>query len=231
MRSLTRLYPRLFVFFLLLTLTGSPALAQSKKAGDFEAGREYETLPAPPVLYGEDDGRVEVLSFFWYNCGTCKLVDPEVSAWAAKLPADVRFVRLPVTFNPTVQLHARIFLTLRALNLGPEADQIVFDLFQVQHKPINHAEQLPELAQALKVDEKLLVKTFNSPQVEAQLAKVEKLVDTYDLPGVPAMVIDGKYRFDIGTAHGPKGYLQLADHLIDQERQARKKAGRSSRTK
>jgi thiol:disulfide interchange protein DsbA len=45
----------------------------------------------------------------------------------------------------------------------------------------------------------------------------------YDLPGVPAMVVAGKYRFDIGTARGPDGMFRLADHLIDRERRARKK--------
>ncbi len=28
------------------------------------------------------------------------------------------------------------------------------------------------------------------------------------------MVVNGKYRFDLGTAGGPEGILNVADHLI-----------------
>jgi thiol:disulfide interchange protein DsbA len=37
------------------------------------------------------------------------------------------------------------------------------------------------------------------------------------------MVINGRYRFDIGTTQGLEGFLQLADILIEQERSARSK--------
>lgn len=192
-------------------------------ADDFQAGREYEEISGPAVLYEPDDGRVEVLSYFWYNCGSCYVIDAEMHEWAAKLPEDVRFIRLPAAFNPAVNFHARIYLTLRAMGLGFEADQAVFNLFQRERKPVNQPEQLANLARVLKVDKNKLVETFNSPEIDALMARVEKTMDDYNLPGVPAMVIDGRYRFDIGTAHGPEGYKKLAEYLIDKRRDDRLK--------
>ncbi|MBD4430653.1 thiol:disulfide interchange protein, partial [Xanthomonas citri pv. citri] len=40
---------------------------------------------------------------------------------------------------------------------------------------------------------------------------------------VPTMVVNGKYRFDIGSAGGPEETLKLADYLIEKERAAAKK--------
>jgi|GEM_PF-1027947 Predicted dithiol-disulfide isomerase involved in polyketide biosynthesis len=221
---------------LLLVLSAAPAWGQAKNAiivsdeqpselagvpaGGFQVGQEYEAISGPVVLYEPDDGRIEVLSYFWYNCGACYAIDPEMHEWASKLPADVRFIRLPATFYV---FHARIYFTLRAMDLGFEADQTVFNLFRNERKPVNQPEQLADLARVLKVDKKILIETFHSPAVDAMVAKAEKSMDDYGLLGVPAMVVDGRYRFDISTAHGPEGYKKLAEYLIEKRRQERQK--------
>ena len=188
---------------------------------DFQLGREYVELT--PHLAKSGDSRIEVLEFFWYGCPHCYAVEPQVEAWAAKLPPDVHFIRLPASFNPQVEFHARIFMTLETLGSGPEVHAKVFRIFQDEGRFINDSEALPGLARDLKLDSKAFVAAFNSPEVQARMEALAKLMAAYDLPGVPAMVVAGKYRFDIGTARGPGGMLRLADHLIDRERRARKK--------
>ena len=81
---------------------------------------------------------------------------------------------------------------------------------------------MPELAKALKIDPEKLTRAFNSAEVSEKMANLDRLMLVYDLPGVPSMVINGKYRFDLGTAHGPDGFLKLADMLIEKERRAEK---------
>lgn len=208
--------------FLAILLLATPALYAEEPTA-FEAGREYEVLPTPPVLAEKDDGRIEVVAFFWYNCGACFALDGQLTAWIDKLPDDVRVVRLPFTYNPALDVHARIFFALREMGLGHEEDVTVFKLFQEKRQPIHKPEDLPILAQALKVDVKELEAAFNSPAVAAKLNQLKKLLVDYSLPGVPSMVIGGKYRFDIGTTQGPEGYFELANTLIERERAAKKK--------
>lgn len=38
--------------------------------------------------------------------------------------------------------------------------------------------------------------------------------------GVPTMIVNGKYRFDLGTTGGPEATLNAADQLIAKERAA-----------
>jgi len=195
-----------------------PAFADG--ASDFQLGREYVELPPHPAESG--DNRIEVIEFFWYGCPHCYAVEPQIKAWAAKLPADVRFMRLPAKFNPPVDFHARIFMTLEALGSGPEVHDKVFRIFQDEGRFSNDSKALPGLARDLKLDPRAFVTAFNSREVQARMEALDNLMTAYDLPGVPAMVVAGKYRFDIGTARGPDGLLKLADHLIDRERRARK---------
>jgi thiol:disulfide interchange protein DsbA len=210
---------RIWVWALGLAALGAwPAIAADTTL-DFRLGREYVELT--PYLAEKGDSRIEVIEFFWYGCPHCYAVEPQINAWAAKLPPDVRFIRLPAKFNPQIEFHARIFLTLEFLGCGPEAHAKVFRIFQDEGRFINDSKSLPGLARDLKLDPKVFVEAFNSKALEARMETLDKMMAAYDLPGVPAMVVAGKYRFDIGTAHGPDGMLKLADHLIARERRAR----------
>ncbi|MDR2725502.1 MAG: thiol:disulfide interchange protein DsbA/DsbL [Candidatus Adiutrix sp.] len=211
----------MFYRILKIWVLGLAALwAWPAAAADFQPGREYVELK--PHLAERSDKRIEVIEFLWYGCPHCYSVEPQVEAWAAKLPPDVNFTRLPASFNPHTEFHARIFMTLDVLKSGPEVHAKVFRIFQDEGRFINNFEELPGLARDLKLDSKAFVTAFNSPEVHDRMGALDKLMTAYDLPGVPAMVVAGKYRFDIGTARGVDGMLKLADHLIDRERLARK---------
>ena len=215
------MFPRILrIWAFALALLGAwPAISVAlAETSDFQLGREYVELPPYPA--GSDD-RIEVIEFFWYGCPHCYTVEPQIKAWAAKLPSDVKFIHLPAKFSPPADFHARIFMTLEALELAPEAHDKVFRIFQDEGRSINDYTALPDLAKDLKLDPKAFVAAFDSPAVQARMDTLDELMKAYDLPGVPAMVVAGKYRFDIGTAHGPEGLLKLADHLIEQERRAR----------
>ncbi|HEX5842707.1 MAG TPA: thiol:disulfide interchange protein, partial [Pseudomonas sp.] len=56
--------------------------------------------------------------------------------------------------------------------------------------------------------------------VKGLVEKAKKLGAAYQISGVPTLVVNGKYRFDIGSSGGPQQALQVADHLIGKERSA-----------
>jgi thiol:disulfide interchange protein DsbA len=70
------------------------------------------------------------------------------------------------------------------------------------------------------VDQEAFLKAYNSFGVKAQVEKAKKLAAAYQISGVPVLVVNGKYRFDIGSAGGPEQTVDLADQLIDKERSA-----------
>jgi thiol:disulfide interchange protein DsbA len=52
------------------------------------------------------------------------------------------------------------------------------------------------------------------------MEKAKKLAIAYQVTGVPVLVINGKYRLDLGSAGGMQQAVALADHLIARERAA-----------
>ena len=221
-----RIFSILMLFSIITASLAGLCFAQSETPdpAEFQEGTEYFRLPSPPTLLAPDDGKIEVTAFFWYGCRSCYQLDSKLEEWSQNLPGDVRLTILPMTAEPPMDVHARIFLTLGKMGLGKKAQQAVFDIFQIDRQPINVIEQLPELAQKLRVKESALKEAYNSADVDAQMQKLEKLMFLYQIEAVPSMAIDGKYIFDLGTAHGSTGYFALADRLIEECRQDRKAA-------
>lgn len=203
--------------FALLLLIALPAGAQEPRTAPFVE------ISGPQVLAEADDGRVEVISFFWYGCPSCSKLDEPLTRWAAKLPKDVRFIRKHVAFNRSADFPARVFETLRVMDIDHSADLKIFKLFIQDRKPITSLLDLPRLAETLNIDEKKLIETFNSKEVDARMAKLSRLMDVYNIEFVPTMVVDGRYVYNIGmTRGGAEGFIAQTDELIKKQRAARK---------
>ena len=84
-------------------------------------GSDYKKLEPP--LPTDSPGKIEVIEFFSYGCPHCNAFHPLISAWAAKLPKDVVFKRVPVSFNRPQWINlARAYYALQATGDLPAGD-------------------------------------------------------------------------------------------------------------
>jgi thiol:disulfide interchange protein DsbA len=212
-------------------LLGSCALFGVAQAAEpFQAGKHYVELRTPvPVA---TPGKIEVVEVFWYGCPHCYDFEPTINAWAAELPEDVNFVRMPAQFNEVWEAHARLFYTLEVMKAEHEVHQAVFEGIHVKKDPRiaggrdgrkllpPTAEQMAAFLAEQGIDKEEFLKTFKSFAVNNRLKKAGKLVIEYQLTGVPALLVNGKYRFDVHSAGGPDQAVQLIDYLVEKERAA-----------
>ena len=88
--------------------------AQAQGPSPLAASRDYVVIE--PALLTDNPAKIEVIEFFSYACPHCNDLSPHIAQWAAKLPADVVFKRIPVGFNnPSYQLMAKLYYTLDAI--------------------------------------------------------------------------------------------------------------------
>ena len=197
-----------------LSLFGATASAE-----DIQAGNQYVELGSPvPVA---QPGKIEVVELFWYGCPHCYQFEPSILPWAEKLPEDVNFVRVPALFGGLWNVHGQMFLTLEAMGVEDKVHQAVFSAIHNEQKKLATPEEMAEFLAGQGVDKDVFLKTFNSFAVKGQMEMAKKLAMSYQITGVPVMVVNGKYRFDLGTAGGPEGVLNVADQLIAKERAAK----------
>ena len=188
----------------------------------FTEGTHYQRLvPAQPTVGGAD--KVEVAEIFWYGCNHCYDFEAFINRWKETMPANARFVRIPAMWNPLVKLHAQLYYTEEVLvKNGKIADPEQFRaaVFAEYHRRGNRLASL-EAIQALfekhGVSEADFQNTWSSFEVSQKMRVGEDLGRRYAITGVPAIVVNGKYRTGAGEAGGYPRLLELIDELILRE--------------
>ena len=184
-----------------------------------EAGKTYYELSNPVSV--AVPGKIEVVELFWYGCPHCYAFEPVVNPWAEKLPSDVNFVRLPAMFGGPWDAHGQMFLTLEAMGVEHKVHAAVFNAIQKEGKRLTDKDEMADFLATQGVDKAKFLQTFDSFAIKGKIAKAKDLAKKYEISGVPTMIVDGKYRFDLGTAGGPEQALNVADQLIAKERAAK----------
>lgn len=182
-------------------------------------GRNYTTLNSPvPTQQPE---KVEVVAMFGYSCPYCYQLESSLTPWSASLADDVDFIRVPAMFGGTWDLHGQLFYTLQTMQVLEQMHDNVFDALHNANRKLSSVNQIANFVAEYGIDKELFLKTWNSFSVKSQVEKAKKLALAYQISGVPTLVVNGKYRFDVGMAGGMQETVDVADSLIDKERQSK----------
>lgn len=195
------------------SLFGMAAHAES-----IQAGKEYVELASPVPV--SKPGKIEVVELFWYGCPHCYQFESTINPWVEQLPEDVNFVRIPALFGGVWNAHGQLFITLENMQVEQKVHDAVFNAIHKQGKKLATPDEMAEFLVDQGLDKDAFLKTYNSFGVKGQMEKAKKLAMAYQISGVPVMIVNGKYRFDLGSAGGPQQTLQVADQLIAKERAA-----------
>ncbi|WP_027896490.1 thiol:disulfide interchange protein DsbA/DsbL [Zestomonas thermotolerans] len=190
----------------------------AQAAEPIQAGKQYVELSSPVPV--SKPGKIEVVELFWYGCPHCYQFEPYINPWAEQLPEDVNFVRIPALFGGVWNTHGQMFITLETMGVEHRVHNAVFEAIHKEGRKLASPEEMAEFLASQGVDKDAFLKTFNSFGVKSQMEKAKKLAMAYQITGVPVLVVNGKYRFDIGSAGGPTQALEVANQLIAKERAA-----------
>ena len=201
--------------FLSLAAVGVAAAAMPGLAVQAQEAK-YRTLKAPAPTDAEA-GKIEVVEFFWFGCPHCYSLEPLINAWAKKLPPDVVFRRQHVPFRETK--HQQLYFTLQAM--GKDSEKVlgaVFAAIHQQRKRMLDPKEMVEVLAPFGVDAKEFNDTFKSFGVRTRQQRANKLADAYNLDGVPAIGVNGKYLTAPSLAGSNEAALRVVDDLSARER-------------
>jgi thiol:disulfide interchange protein DsbA len=188
-------------------------------------GRDYELVV--PALPRPDPAKVVVMEFFSYACPHCAAFAPTLRSWEAKQPDDVMLDRVAVAVGrqPWV-LPAQLFYALRAVDKHEELEAAVFDAIHVERVDFATARQTVDWVAARGVDRAGFEAALGAFSVRSFVARGDQLARSAQVPGVPTLVIDGRYRVEIDSERDLNGQLSVVDALIAKARADRAGAAR-----
>ncbi len=180
----------------------------------------YELVsPAQPT---HDVNKVEVIEFFWYGCPHCFDFEPTLAKWVKNLPKNVEFIRQPAVFSDLWGKHAKAYYTAEALGVVDKVHQDFFDTIQIKKEHLETEEQLAKFFTAHGVAEADFKKAYNSFPVDMKVRQAGATAAKYAISGVPAIVINGKYKTSGPLAGSHEKMIEIMDKLIAQESGAKK---------
>lgn len=188
-------------------------------ANEPQAGKDYATL-AKPVATAVA-GKVEVIEFFGYWCPHCHHLEPKLQAWIKTLPATVNFRRIPVSWSPSHAPLQKLYFALEQIGVPEAVHAKVFSGLHVDRKPAATDADVIALGQAAGADKDKLTQAMTSFGVANKIRQAQAAAPSYQIEGVPTLVVDGRFVTSPDMAKGEDQALAVVNALIKQSRSAR----------
>jgi len=210
---------RIVVPVLLAMLVGIPGLVHAQFKTPV-AGRDYVEIPGGRPLHPVD-GKVVVEEFFNYICPACYSFEPQFSAWAAKLPADVELAYVPAAFRPDFVQYARAYYAAQTFGLVAETHDAVYDAIHRNHvlpaegdRP--DEKRIADFYAGYGVDAQKFLTAMQSFEVDGKIRRAIDHLRRSRVSGTPSIVVNGRYLVG-GRTYADM--LRIARYLIDRERE------------
>lgn len=175
-------------------------------AADYQEGVHYTVINDGPAT-----AKPEITEFFSFYCPHCynfaKTVVPKI---IADKPEGVAFNQAHVDFigkEMGVEM-SRAFAVAHQLNVDDKIDNALFSAIHDKKQNFTNRDDIRALFIANGVDGKTFDAAAESFMVKAQMAKMKRDTENAKLTGVPALVVNGKYRVETGSI---KSYDELLD--------------------
>tara|TARA_Y100000816_G_scaffold262951_1_gene220966 strand:+ start:672 stop:1310 length:639 start_codon:yes stop_codon:yes gene_type:complete len=197
---------------LLICLFGYMFIALSINVqANYQLGKDFGFLSRPlPV---KEDGVVDVIEVFWYGCGHCFNLAPVVSRWSKQKDSTVNFQKMPVTWGPVHQLHARLFYTIEALGIGEVGHTAVFKAIHKEGNFLSNEKAIINFLEKLGVEKNDAIKYMNSFSVKQKVKRAIEISKQFKVTATPMFFVDGQYRVE--AKGGSMKMLKVVDYVIE----------------
>lgn len=182
-------------------------------------GKDYTALNNPQPT--ENNGKIEVLEFFWYGCPHCDTLHPYIKGWLKNKPDDVSFRYVPTIFRPNWVSGAKIFYTIEALQATETLHDKVYDAIHRDKIDLNKEDILFDWVEKQGINREKFEKAYHSFSVQNQVARSTQMSRQYELTGTPSIVVDGKYLTSGSLSGSSENTIKILEKLIEKARSER----------
>ena len=133
------------------------------------------------------------------------------------MPKNTEFIRMPAIFRPDWELHARAFYTSEILGVVDKTHSAMFDAIHGKRQKMNTEKSIMDLFGKFGVSNKDFKRVFKSFAVEAKVRRAKDMSRRYGIKGVPALIVNGKYRTGAHQAGGANKVFKVVNFLVDKE--------------
>lgn len=182
-------------------------------ADEFIQGKDYEVITGAQAPAAE--GKIKVTEFFSYGCPWCYRVEPKLNQWVKQQGNRIQFTRVPVVFNKDWVYYAKAYYMISLLGQEAKFQPLLFKAVQAKPANLNNNEAMIQFFINNGVDKNTAESAFtNSTTIDMHLNQGTALMSNFHINGVPAIVINGKYKTDLHMAQGEERFFKVINYLM-----------------
>jgi thiol:disulfide interchange protein DsbA len=183
------------------------------------AGREYLVFDPPRSVASSQ--AIEVIEFFYYGCPVCYEAQPQIARWLMKNGPGVALKRVPAVSAEGWEPFARTFYALEATGLLARLHWPLYDNHHFDGRGLHEEKNLLAWLASNGIDAARFKQALDSDEVKAKVAAAQKMLDAYNVRGVPTFVVDGRYATSARLAGGVKEMMAVVEYLVGRAREDR----------
>lgn len=188
----------------------------------YEEGTHYVELPIPRNTGAPNS--IVVTEYFSYGCPHCYQFDSMLMDWYETKPEGVVFRRSPAVWNRDYKVYAQAFYAAEAFGIVERIHRPMFEAIHVKGRSLNDPQALAVFFAEFGIEPKDFAKVFNSFGVNASVQQAGARGRAFRATGVPAMIVNGKYRVEGSMAGSNAEMLNVVNFLIEKEKAAKSKS-------
>ncbi|MGL5949693.1 MAG: thiol:disulfide interchange protein DsbA/DsbL [Aeromonas sp.] len=178
-------------------------------APEFKEGVHYD------VVKQTTTAKPEVMEFFSYLCPACGAFEPLVDSLKSELPAGTEFKKNPVAFlgremGPELQ---RAYAMGKLLGAEQKINPAIFGTVKARKYPQSRDDLKTIFAQN-GIEGKTFDASVESFAVSGMVARFDRNSATYNIRGVPAFLVNGKFLIKNDSIKSGEMFNQLVQHLL-----------------
>lgn len=176
-------------------------------------GEHYQLLPAGLIATQSD-----VTELVDFRSRRSYRLSPRLTDWAAKLPTNVRFSKVPLIVDARSELYARGYYAAMELQLSERIKPRLFDAIAARRQMINTERELAQLFAVEGVSRQRFSQAFHSLSVSSQTLRAKQLSQQLrrqvGAVQAPELLIAGRYRVSLqSVASGDVVDLEALERL------------------
>lgn len=171
-----------------------------------------------PARSTQNPAKIEVVEMFSYGCPHCFDLESSLLDWKKnQAKNNVEFKRIPAVFRPEWEPLAKIYYTLEALNLVEKYHGDVFNAIQVENLNLTDESVLADWIKKKGIPVQKFMDTYKSFGVKSKLEYSKRQTKSYEITGVPSLIVNGKYVTSGGMATNFNRMFEIVDNLVKKE--------------
>jgi len=198
------------VFALITALLFLPLTTQ---AVEYKEGTHYE------VVRQTATATPEVMEFFSFYCPHCFTFEPLIATLKDNLDENVVIKKNHVDFlgkQMGPQL-TRAYAAAELLQVDEKVTSLIFDQLQTQRKELNGEQGILAIFEKAGVSNKEAKGALASFPVVGAASQMKRNTETFQIRGVPTIIVNGKYKVNTGAVNSTEEFIALVDFLTKKQ--------------